>query len=123
MIRRREFITLVGGAAAWPLGARAQQEDRIRRIGLLMGLPEGGEGAKVRLAALQLGLRRLGWFEGRNINIDCRFGFGAQPGRPAKELVALQPDLILGWASQPIRALQQETETIPIVFVDVADPI
>ena len=124
-MRRREFITLFGGAvAAWPLAARAQQNSRMRRIGLLMGLPEHDEGTKARLAGLRLGLERLGWFEGRNIQVDYRFGVtDAQTRLLAKELVALQPDLILCQASPPTRALQQEIQTIPIVFVGVADPI
>jgi putative tryptophan/tyrosine transport system substrate-binding protein len=123
-MRRRAFITLIGSAATWPLAARAQQGERMRRIGLLMGLPEHDEGTKARLAGLRLGLERLGWFEGRNIQVDYRFGVtDAQTRLLAKELVALQPDLILCQASPPTRALQQETQTIPIVFVGVADPI
>ena len=123
-MKRREFITLLGGAAGWPLGARAQQNGRMRRIGLLMGLPEHDEGTKARLAGLRLGLERLGWFEGRNIQVDYRFGgTGAQARLLAKELVALQPDLILCQSSTATRALQQETQTIPIVFVGVTDPI
>ena len=124
-MKRREFITLLGGSAvAWPLAVRAQQGERMRRIGLLMGLPEHDEGTKARLAGLRLGLERLGWFEGRNIQVDYRFGVtDAQTRLLAKELVALQPDLILCQASPPTRALQQETQTIPIVFVGVADPI
>jgi ABC-type uncharacterized transport system substrate-binding protein len=107
--------------AAW---ARAQQPNRMRRIGVLMGLPEHDEGTKARLAGLQLGLGRLGWFEGRNIHIDYRFAGLSAEARPlAKELVALQPDLILCMASPPTHALQQETHTIPIIFVGVADPI
>jgi ABC-type uncharacterized transport system substrate-binding protein len=123
-MRRREFVSLLGGAATWPLVARAKQSERMRRIGVLIALPEHDEGTKERLAGLQLGLKRLGWFEGRTIQIDYRFaGLGAQAQPLAKELVALQPDLILSQASPPTRALQQETQTIPIVFVGVADPI
>jgi len=124
-MRRRDFVALLGGAAAvWPDAARAQQSDRMRRIGVLIGLPEHDEGTRARLAGLQLGLGRLGWLEGRNIHIDYRFAsLGAQAQLLAKELVALQPDLILCQASPPTRALQQETRTIPIVFVGVADPI
>src|SRR5262249_23744326 len=108
----------------WPFTARAQQPERMRWMGVLMGLPEHDEGTKARLAGLQLGLGRLRWFEGRNIHIDYRFaGLGAEAGVLAKELVAQQPDLILCMASRPTRALQQETQTIPIVFVGVADPI
>jgi putative ABC transport system substrate-binding protein len=122
--KRREFITLLGGAAAWPLAARAQQPDRIRRIGVLVSLPEDDEGTKTRLAGLRQGLERLGWSEGRNVSIEYRFGgTGAQAQLLAKELVALQPDVILCQASPPTSALQRETRTIPIVFVGVADPI
>ena len=124
-MRRREFVTLLGGAAAgWPLAARAQQGDRMRRIGVLMGLTEDHPDTKARLAGLQQGLEKLGWSEGRNVRIDYRFapaGTGAQV--LAKELVALQPDVILGNASPATRALQLETDTIPIVFTGVADPI
>ena len=123
-MKRREFITLLGGAAAaWPVAARAQGE-RMRRVGVLMGLTEDHPDTKARLAGLQQSLEKLGWSEGRNVRIDYRFapaGTGAQV--LAKELVALQPDVILGNASPATRALQLETDTIPIVFTGVADPI
>jgi putative ABC transport system substrate-binding protein len=123
-IRRRQFIVTLSSAAAWPLSALAQQTERVRRIGVLMRLPEHDEGTKARLAGLQLGLGRLGWFTGRNIQIDYRFaGLSAEVGPRAKELVALQPDVILCMGSPPTYALQQEIQTIPIVFVGVADPI
>src|SRR6266567_2683359 len=94
---RREFIKLLGGAAvSWPLAARAQQVERIRRIGVLMGLTEDDPETKVRLAGFQQGLEKRGWFEGRNIRVDYRFApAGDQAQVLARELVALQPDVIL----------------------------
>ena len=124
-MRRREFISLLGGAAvAWPLAARAQQGERMRRIGVLMSLTEDDPDAKVRLATFQRGLEMLGWSKGRNVRIDYRFApAGAQAQVLAKELVALQPDVILSQATPSTTALHRETRTIPIVFVGVADPI
>jgi putative tryptophan/tyrosine transport system substrate-binding protein len=124
-MRRREFISLIGGAvAAWPLAARAQQGERMRRIGVLVGLFEDDPDTKVRLAGFQQGLERLGWSEGRNVHIDYRFApAGARAQVLAKELVSLQPDVIVSQASPATGALQRETRTIPIVFVGVADPI
>jgi putative tryptophan/tyrosine transport system substrate-binding protein len=123
-MNRREFITLLGGAAAWPLAARAQQSERIRRIGVLVGEAEDDPDTSARLAGLRPGLERLGWYEGRNVRIDYRFApAGTQAQVLAKELVALQPDVILSHTSPATRALQLETRTIPIVFVGVADPI
>jgi putative ABC transport system substrate-binding protein len=126
-MRRRAFITLVGGAAAvWPLAGRAQQADRMRRIGVLMPLAADDPIGQARIAALREGLEKLGWAEGRNIRIDTRWtttGDVESMQRFAKELVALQPDLILT-QSTPITAMMlQETRTIPIVFALVADPI
>ena len=124
-VRRREFITLLGGAAvAWPLAARAQQSERSRNVGVLVGLREDDPDTQARLVGLRAGLERLGWSEGRNIRIHYRFAPpGTQTQVLAKELVALQPDVLLGQASPATRALQEETPTIPIVFVGVADPI
>jgi putative ABC transport system substrate-binding protein len=123
-VRRREFITLLGGAAAWPITARAQQPDRMRRIGVLVGLTEDDPDTKARLAGLRQGLERLGWSEGRNVHIDYRFApAGTQAEALAKELVALQPDVVLSNASPATSALQRQTRSIPIVFVGVADPI
>ena len=124
-MKRREFITLFGGAAAWPLATRAQQPERIRRIGVLMGLPENDPDTDARLAGFREGLERLGWLEGHNIHIDYRFApAGAQAPVRAKELVALQPDVILANSTPVTAALQRETRTIPIVFTGVtADPI
>ena len=127
MIKRREFITLVGNAAAaWPLAAWAQQPERMRRIGVLMGFPESDSKAQTSYAAFRDGLQKLGWTEGRNTRIDARW---AAPGdtqsmqRFAKELVALQLDIILSNTTPTTTALLQETRTIPIVFVIVGDPI
>jgi putative tryptophan/tyrosine transport system substrate-binding protein len=118
-MKRREFVTLLGGAAAsWPLAARAQQPERIRRIGVLMGYPE----AQSEFASFVQELQKLGWAERRNLRTDIRWGIPADPEsmhRFAKELVALQPDL----STPTTAALLQETRTIPIVFAIVADPV
>jgi putative tryptophan/tyrosine transport system substrate-binding protein len=125
-VKRREFITLLGGAGvAWPLVARAQQPDRVRRIGVLMGYAENDPEAQAWVAAFREGLQKLGWTEGRNVRIDTRWT-AADAGalqRFAQELVALQPDLILSQITPTTAALLQQTHTIPIVFVQVADPV
>src|SRR5262249_11394458 len=123
-LKRRDFITLAGGAAAWPLAARAQQGERVRRIGVLMGYPEDDLEGPAFCAAFRAGLHKLGWVEDRNIRLDTRW---ASPDdaearqRSAKELVALQPDLILSSVTPTTAALMQHTRTIPIVFATVAD--
>ncbi len=126
-MRRREFITLLGGAAvAWPTAARAQQPERMKRIGVLMGYPESDSEAQTKIAAFQDGLQKLGWTEGRNIRIDTRWAAPADAEsmeRFAKELVALQPDLILSSTTPTTAALLQQTRAIPIVFATVADPV
>jgi putative ABC transport system substrate-binding protein len=123
-VKRREFITLLGGAAAWPLAARAQQPEQMRRVGVLIGLAEDDPDAKARLAAFRQGLDRLGWSEGGNVRLDYRFApAGAQAQALAKELVALQPDAILAQTTPVVAALQRETRTIPIVFVGIADAV
>ena len=124
-LKRRDFITLLGGAAvAWPLAARAQQTERMRRIGVLMGQTEGDPDTSARLGGFRQGLERLGWSEGRNVRLDTRFApAGARAQVLAKELVALQPDVILAQATPATTALQRESNVIPIVFVTVADPI
>src|SRR5215217_1828504 len=123
-MRRREFFSLVGGAAAWPISARGQPTDRMRRIGVLVALAENDPEMKQRLAAFREGLEKLGWSDGRNVTIDYRFApAGSQVHVLARELVALQPDVILAQSTPPTAALQQETSTIPIVFASVADPI
>jgi putative ABC transport system substrate-binding protein len=125
-MKRREFITLVGGAVTWPVVARAQQSDRMRRIGVLTGgSTEGSADAKANITAFKQGLQRLGWTEGRNIRIDYRFGAGnvANVRKYAAQLVALSPDLILAIGTSTIRPLLQATRTLPIVFTNVADPV
>jgi putative ABC transport system substrate-binding protein len=125
-MKRREFITLVGGAAAaWPLAVHAQQGDRVRRIGMLMGFAESDSQAQAYVAAFREGLQKLGWADGRNIRIDTRWvALDAEATqRFAKELVALQPDLILSHNTPTTAALLQQTRTIPIIFANVADPV
>jgi putative ABC transport system substrate-binding protein len=125
-MNRREFITLLGGAAAvWPVAARAQQPERMRRIGVLMGYAESDPEGQASFAAFRGGLQKLGWTEGRNILIDTRWGALDAESRQrfAKELVALQPDLILSANSATTAALLQQTRTIPIIFANVADPV
>jgi putative ABC transport system substrate-binding protein len=125
MIRRREFITLLGGAAAWPLAARAQQGDRVRRIGVLMGFDENDPQGKLRLSAFTQALADLGWTDGRNVRIDLRWGRGDvnRIRALARELVSSQPDIIVTGGTAGAVALQRETRTIPIVFANVADPV
>src|SRR6516164_7754287 len=124
-LKRRKFITLLGGAAAsWPLAVLAQQGERMRRIGVLMGVLDDREG-QARVTALKEGLQELGWTDGRNVQIETRFG-GADVGRirgQATELVALAPDVLVGQGTPVIRALRQATSSIPIVMVPVIDPV
>jgi putative ABC transport system substrate-binding protein len=124
MIRRRDFITLLGGAASWPLAAGAQQGDRVRRIGLFLAGVERSD--PPYFSALTQALAALGWIEGRNMRMDLRWG-GDDINRIralAKELVGLQPDIIVTIGSAPATvALQRETRTIPIIFAVVADPV
>ena len=125
MTARREFITLLGGAAAaWPLGARAQQPERMRLIGVLLGAADDPEG-QARVMALKQGLQELGWADGRNIQIDTRFA-GADVGRirtDAAELVALGPDVIVASTTPVVRALREATSSVPIVFAALNDPV
>jgi putative ABC transport system substrate-binding protein len=125
-MRRREFITLLGGAAAgWPLAARAQQPGAIRRIGVLMGWSESDPEYRARVAVFVQVLAQLGWADGRDVRIDVRWTNGdvQRAGVMAKELVALQPDVILVSTTPATAALQRETRTIPIVFAVVSDPV
>jgi putative tryptophan/tyrosine transport system substrate-binding protein len=124
-MRRREFITLFGAAAAaWPLAASAQQGERMRRIGVLLGLNADDKEAGARLSAFVDGLKELGWTDGRNVQIDTRFGPAtATIRRHAAELVALAPDVILANGSSAAGPLLQVTHTVPIVFVIVPDPV
>jgi putative tryptophan/tyrosine transport system substrate-binding protein len=125
MIRRREFITMLGGAAAWPLAARAQQGERVRRIGVLMNLAADDPESPVRIAAFLQGLQQLGWTDGRNVRIDYRWGaYDAERSRRyAVELIALAPNVILASGSLAVVSLQQLTSAVPIVFVSVVDPV
>src|SRR5262245_47534320 len=123
-IARRKFLATLGGAAVWPLAAHAQQGERVRRIGLLMGVADDREG-QARVAALKQGLQELGWTDGGNIQIETRFA-GADGDRMrahAAELVALAPDVIVGQTTPAIRALRQATSSIPIVIAAVNDPV
>jgi putative ABC transport system substrate-binding protein len=125
MIRRREFIPLLGGAAAWPLAAGAQQGDRVRRIGVLMSGVESDPQAKSNVAAFSQALAGLGWIDGRNVRIDLRW-VGDDINRIrafAQQLVGLQPDIALANGTLATDALQQETRTIPVVFANVSDPV
>lgn len=124
-MRRRMFITLLGGAAFLPDAGRAQQRDRIRRIGVLMALPEDNPEAKAWLAAFRQGLEKRNWSEGRNLEIDYRFTAGQREriASLASELLGRQPDLILAHTTAIAAAFKRESHTTPIVFVHVSDPI
>ena len=125
-MERREFITLLGGATAtWPLAARAQQGERVRRVGVLANLAADDREGQARLAAFLQGLQQLGWTDGRNVRIDYRWGPGDAElfRRHAAELVALAPDVILATGSVTVGPLLQATRTVPIVFVQVTDPV
>jgi putative ABC transport system substrate-binding protein len=124
-VRRREFITLLGGAAAWPLAARAQQGERMRRIGVLMGLPGNDPGGRAEFAALKQGLQDLGWMDGRNLEIKDRWPGGESDRVQAavKELVELPCEVIVARSTPVVAAVLKETRTIPIVFAVVVDPI
>ena len=124
-MRRREFIALVGNTAvAWSLAARAQQTDKIRHIGVLMHLEANDREGQDRLSAFQQGLQQLGWIDRRNVQIDARWGANdADRRRYAAELVANVPDVILASTTLAMVALQQATNTVPVVFANVTDPV
>jgi putative tryptophan/tyrosine transport system substrate-binding protein len=124
-VKRRQFITLLGGAAAWPLAARAQQPERMRRIGVLQSLAANDPEGQARLAAFAQGLQQAGWTIGRNVQIDTRWAAGDAEGfrRYAAELVALAPDVILVVGAAGVGPLRQATRTVPIVFVNTSDPV
>ena len=126
-MRRRDFVTLLGSsAAAWPLAARAQQPERVRRLGVLMAHAESDPEFRNYLDAFRQGLQARGWIEGRNIQIDTRWGAlddAELRQRSARELLALQPDLIVTQNTPPTASMLQQTRTIPIIFVIVADPV
>ena len=125
-MRRREFMAVLGSAAAWPVVAPAQQGDRVRRIGVLMPFDENDPEGKLRYSAFTQGLADLGWTDGRNLRMDLRWA-GGDPNRTralAQELVGLQPDIIVTMgATAGTVAVQRETRTIPIVFASVSDPV
>ena len=126
-VKRREFITLLGGAAAaWPLAARAQQGgEQVRRVGVLMNLAADNRESHARRAAFERALRQLGWTDGGNVRIDIRWA-GDDVGllrRYAAELVALTPEVVVANGTPSVAALQQTTRTVPVVFVNVADPV
>jgi putative tryptophan/tyrosine transport system substrate-binding protein len=125
-VRRREFISLLGGATAWPLVARAQQPEGMRRIGVLAGGAVASDAdTQERNAVFAKSLQELGWVIGRNVRIDFRYGLGdaANVRKYAEELVALAPDVVLASGALALAPLLQATRTVPIVFVAVADPV
>jgi putative ABC transport system substrate-binding protein len=124
MIKRRQFIAGLGSAAAWPVVAWAQQPERVRRIGVLMGSDENDAEGKRRLSALTQALADLGWIDGRNMRMDVRWAGGINPiGALAQELVGVQPDMIVTNGSPETVTVQRETLTIPIIFVAGTDPV
>jgi putative ABC transport system substrate-binding protein len=125
MTNRRAFITLLGGAAAWPLAARAQQSERMRRIGVINAINVDDPEWQTRLAAFHQGLQEAGWIVGRNVRIDYRLGTGDTEviRRRATELVALAPDVILASGGAVVGTLLQVTRTVPIVFTQTPDPV
>jgi putative tryptophan/tyrosine transport system substrate-binding protein len=125
-MKKREFITLLGGAAvAWPLAARAQQADRVRHIGVLMAAAADDPEYQARVGAFLQGLQQLGWADGRNVRIDTRWATTNPDDirRHAAELAALAPDVILADGGTTLGPLQQATRTVPIVFVNLTDPV
>ena len=124
-MKRRTFIAALGSTAAWPIAARAQQPDRMRRIGVLMPLAADDPEGKARIAAFLMSIQQLGWTDGRNVRVDYRWSArnDADARRYAAELVALAPDLILATGSTVVGPLLQTTSTVPIVFVTVVDPV
>jgi putative tryptophan/tyrosine transport system substrate-binding protein len=124
-MRRREFITLIGGGAVWPIAAQAQQPERVRRIGVLMNRAAENPEGQDRLAAFHQGLQELGWGVGRNVRIDTRWSEdnADQTVKHAADLVALTPDIILASGTLAVTALQRINRTLPIVFAAVADPV
>jgi putative ABC transport system substrate-binding protein len=124
-VNRRALIALLGGTAAWPLAARAQQTNRMRRIGVLVASPESDAELRRRYAAFRQSLEGLGWIDGRNLRIDTRWG-ASDPGRAtslAKELLSPQPDLVVVSNPVPLAAVVQQSRSIPIVFVSMSDPV
>jgi putative ABC transport system substrate-binding protein len=125
-MQRREFITLLGGAAAaWPLGARAQQDGRVRRVGVLLAFDEVDPEAQAVFASMRQGLRELGWIEGRNLQMEVRWASG-DSGRlrvNAAELVGMMPDIIFVNGSRPLMEVLRESRSVPTVFAEITDPV
>ena len=124
-MQRRDFITLLGGAAvAWPFAARAQQDTRMRRIGALVGADDDMD-TQTRIGAFRQGLQQLGWVDGQNVRIDVRAGSGDadRTRRYAEELVALAPDVIVTTGSAAVAPMLKATRTVPVVFTSVVDPV
>ena len=124
-MQRRDFLGVLGGAVAWPLAARAQQPQQMRRIGVLMTLAKGDPEEQSRYAAFHQELQQLGWTDGRNVRIDVRWAAGnaADVRKYAAELVALAPDVIVASGAAGVGPMLQTTRTVPIVFVIVPDPV
>jgi putative ABC transport system substrate-binding protein len=124
-MRRREFMTVLCGAAAWPLAARAQPSGFVRRVGALMNFAADAAGGQARMTAFLQGLQAAGWAEGRNLRVETRWADGgpAVLRKYATELVALDPEVVLAWATPTVFSLQQVTRTVPIVFAGVIDPV
>jgi putative tryptophan/tyrosine transport system substrate-binding protein len=126
-MRRRDFMKIIGGAAVgWPLAARAQQRERVRRIGLILsGLPADDPEAQARITAFAQGLQQLGWTDSRNVRIEYRWGLGDTDRlrKSAVELLALAPDVVLAGGNPAVEALQQASRAVPIVFANVGDPV
>jgi putative ABC transport system substrate-binding protein len=125
-VKRRQFITLLGGAAVvWPLAARAQQAERVRRIGVLMLYPEGDPQGQLRATAFRQGLEKLGWVVGRNIQLDFQWGFGdaAWIQSAAAQLLQLKPDVIVANGTPAARTMQQASRTVPVIFIAGSDPV
>src|SRR5215472_14123466 len=123
-VKRRDFVSLLGGAAAWPLAARAQQRERMRHIGVLMTTAAGDPEGQARIAAFLQGLQQWGWTVGGNVRMDIRFAAdNAATRKQANDLASLAPDVILANSSAAVGSLLQATGTVPIVFALVADPV
>ena len=125
-MRRRDFLCALGGvAAAWPFAARAQQADRIRRIGVLMLYPENDPQGQLRATAFQQGLQQLGWVVGRNVQIDFQWGFGDADWlrSAAAQLLRLAPDVIVANGTPAAKTMQQASRTVPVIFIAGSDPI
>ena len=124
-MKRREFITLLGGATAWPLAAQAQQRERMRRVAVLMSFGADDAEGQSRVTAFAQGLQELGWSEGRNLRVEYRWAAGNADNirKYAAELVATKPDVIVGSGTPTVTSLEQATRTVPVVFVQVTDPV